>query len=88
MVESFFKLMPEVDVVYNVMESTNLTMQKVEHYVKIFQDAVNIVRNSSITDHAKIFLTSSTKEVSDSVRVYVAKKKVTFQVTSECFSCL
>ena len=80
--------MPEVDVVYNVMESTNLTMQKVEHYVKIFQDAVNIVRNSSITDHAKIFLTSSTKEVSDSVRVYVAKKKVTFQVTSECFSCL
>ena len=63
--------MPEVDVLYNVMQSTNLTVQKVEQHVKNFQDAVNRARNSSITDHAKICLSSSAKEVCDSVRVIV-----------------
>ena len=66
--------MPEVDILYNIMQSTNLTVQKVEQHVKNFQDAVNRVRNSSVTDHAKICLSSSAKEVCDSVRVNVAKR--------------
>ena len=49
-------------------------MQKVEQHVKKFQDAVNRVRNSSVTDHAKIRLSSSAKEVWDNVRVNVAKR--------------
>ena len=55
--------MPEVDVLYKVMQSTNLTVQKVEEHVKNFQDAVNRIRNSNITDHAKMCLSSSAKEV-------------------------
>ena len=66
--------MPEVDVLYNVMQSTNLTVQKVEQHVKNFQDAVNGPRNSSVTDHAKICLSSSAEEVCDSVKVNVAKR--------------
>ena len=42
--------------------------------MKNFQDAVDMVRNSSITDHAKVCLSSSVKEVSDSVRVNVAER--------------
>ena len=37
--------------------------------MKNFQDAVNVVRNSSITDHAKVCLSSSAKEFCDIIRV-------------------
>ena len=70
--------MTEVDVLYNVMQNTNLTVQKVEEHVKNFQDAVYRVRCFSITDHAKMCLTSSAKEVFDSVRVNVFECKKIF----------
>ena len=66
--------MPEVDVLYKVMQSTNLTVQKVEEHVKNFQDAVNRIRNSNITDHAKMCLSSSAKEVCDSVSVNISER--------------
>ena len=66
--------MTEVDVLYNVMQNTNLTVQKVEEHVKNFQDAVKRVRNFSITDHAKMCLSPSAKEVCDSVTGKCRKK--------------
>ena len=48
--------MPEVNVLYNVMQGTNLTVQKVKQHVKILQGAVYKVRSSSITNHAKTVL--------------------------------
>ena len=48
--------MPEVNDPHNVMQSTNLTVQKVIKHVKKFKGAVNRVRNSSVTGYAKIFL--------------------------------
>ena len=56
------------------MQSTNLTVQKVKQHVKNIQDAVNRARNSSLTDHAEICLSSSAKKVCDRVRVNVDKK--------------
>ena len=70
----FSTLMPEVDVLYKVMQSTNLTVQKVEEHVKNFQDAVNRIRNSNITDHAKMCLSSSAKEVCDSISINISKR--------------
>ena len=43
------------------MQRTNLTVQKVEDYVNSFPDAVDRVCSSSITDHAKLSLSSSAK---------------------------
>ena len=48
-------------------------MQKVQDHVKNFKDAVNRIRNSNITDHVKMCLSSSAKEVCDSVRVNVVE---------------
>ena len=65
--------MPSVEILYNVMQCTDLTVQKVEHHLEIFQAAVNRIRNSSSTDNVKKSL-SSAKEVCDSVSFNIAER--------------
>ena len=45
--------MPAVEILYNVMQCTDLTVQKVEQHLQNFQDAVNSIRNSSSTNNVK-----------------------------------
>ena len=59
---------------FYIMQSTNLILHKIDEHVENFQDAVNRVRNSGITHHAKVSLSSSAKEICDSVKVNVAER--------------
>ena len=63
--------MPEVDDLYNLIQSTSLTVQKLEQYVKNFQDAASRVRNFSITYHAKICLNLTLKNIQVVFRKFV-----------------
>ena len=65
--------MLEVDILYNVMQCTDLTVQRVEKHLNNFQAAVTRIRNSGITDHSKISLSSSAKEVCDNVSFNVSE---------------
>ena len=70
----FSELMPAVEILYNVMQCTDLTVKKVEHHLEIFQAAVNRVRNSNSTYNVKNTLSSSAKEVCDSVSFNIAER--------------
>ena len=70
----FSELMLEVDILYNVMQCTDLTVQRVEKHLNNFQAAVTRIRNSGITDHSKISLSSSAKEVCDNVSFNVSER--------------
>ena len=70
----FAQLMPEVDILYNVMQSTKLTVPKVEEHLNSFKSAVDSIRNSNHTVHVTTNLSASAKEVCDSVRLNVAER--------------
>ena len=61
------EIMPAVEILYNIMQCTDLTVQKVKQHLETFQAAVNSIRNSSSTENVKKSLSSSAKEVCDSV---------------------
>ena len=66
--------MPQVDMLYNVMQCTDLTVQRVEKHLNDFQAAVTRIQNSDITNHSKISLSSSAKEVCDNVSFNVSER--------------
>ena len=64
----FSELMPEVHI-----SCTDLNVQGVKEHLKNFQAAATRIRNSGITDHSKISLSSSAKEVWDSFSFNVSE---------------
>ena len=70
----FSEIMPAVEILYNVMQCTDLTVQKVEQHLQNFQDAVNSIRNSSSTNNVKKSLSSSAKEVCDSISFNITER--------------
>ena len=75
----FLEIMPAVEILYNVMQCTDLTVQKVEQHLQNFQDAVNSIRNSSSTNNVKkAFLLQQKKSVI--VSALILLKGLSFQV--------
>ena len=70
----FAELMPDVEILYKVMQCTNLTVKKAEDHISYFQNSVARIRNSSITDHESVNLSAAAKEVCDSVHLNVAER--------------
>ena len=70
----FSEIMPAVEILYNVMQCTDLTVQKVEQHLQNFQDAVNSIRNSNSTNNVKKSLSSSAKEVCDSISFNITER--------------
>ena len=70
----FSEIMPAVEILYNVMQCTDLTVQKVEQHLQNFQDAVNSIRNSSSTNNVKKSLSSLAKEVCDSISFNITER--------------
>ena len=70
----FAALMPEVEILYKVMQSTSLTVKKAEDHIRNFKNSVARIRNSTITDHESVNLSAAAKEVCDSVNLNVAER--------------
>ena len=71
--------MPAVEILYNVMQCTDLTVQKVEQHLQNFQDAVNSIRNSRSTNNVKKSLSFQQKK-SVIVSASILLKGLSFQV--------
>ena len=70
----FSELMPEVDILYNVMQCTDLALQTVEEHLNNFQAVVTRIGNSGITDQSKVSLSFSAIEVCENVSfIYVSE---------------
>ena len=70
----FGALMPEIVILYKVMQCTNLTVKKAEDHLSNFKNAVARIRNSSLTVHDSINLSAAAKEVCDSVGLNVSER--------------
>ena len=66
--------MPAVEILYNIMQCTDLTVQKVEEHFETFQAALNSIRNSSSTENFRKSLSSSAKEVCDIVSFNITER--------------
>ena len=66
--------MPEVEILYNAMQSISLTVKKAEDHIQNFQNSVARVRNTVVTNHESVYLSAAAKEVCDSVNLIVAER--------------
>ena len=70
----FAALMPEVEILYNAMQSISLTVKKAQDHIQNFQNSVARIRNSVVTNHESVNISAAAKEVCDSVNLNVAER--------------
>ena len=54
----FAALMPQVEILYNAMQSISLTVKKAEDHIQNFQNSVARIRNSVVTNHESLNLSA------------------------------